>query len=170
MIKKLLLFTITMLSTGFLYSQTSYKLGYIDFDQLIKMMPENDTSQAKLERTVRDFQKQLEIMQVEFNNKYQEYTHNRNTYLEAIRRIKEEELQDMNSRIQQFQSAARENIEITRGEVFKPVIDKAKNAISDVAKENNFAYIFNISEGFVIYYDKNTIDIFTLVKQKLELK
>ena len=167
MIKKLLLFTITILSTGFLYSQTSNKLGYTDSDKLIKMMPENDTAQAKLERAVRDFQKQLETMQGEFNNKYQEYTNNRNTYLEAVRRMKEEELQDMNARIQQFQSAARENIKITRDEVFKPVIDKAKKAISDVAIENNFAYIFDLSNGFVIFYDESTIDILPLVKKKL---
>ena len=168
--KKLLLLLLSILSTGFLFSQTSNKLGYIDSDKLIKIMPENDSAQAKLEKFVRDFQKQLETMQVEFNNKYQEYTNNRNTYLEAIRRMKEEELQDMNTRIQQFQSAARENIEITRGEVFKPVIDKAKKAISDVAKENNFTYIFDLSDGFVIYHDENAIDFLPLVKQKLGLK
>jgi outer membrane protein len=65
--------------------------------------------------------------------------------------------------------AAQENIELTREEVFKPVIDKAKKAIPDVAKENNFTYIFDLSEGLVVYYNENTIDILPLAKKKLGL-
>jgi len=54
--------------------------------------------------------------------------------------------------------------------MFGPVIEKAKNAISIVAEENNFSYIFDLSEGFIVFYDVNTINILPLVKHKLGIK
>jgi outer membrane protein len=77
------------------------------------------------------------------------------------------ESEDLNNRMQQFQLSFQENIETTRTEMFEPVIVKAKNAISIVAKENNFSYIFDLREGLIVYYDVNTINILPLVKQKL---
>jgi outer membrane protein len=50
----------------------------------------------------------------------------------------------------------------------KPIIDKAKKAIEDVAKENGYTYIFDSSVGVLLYYE-NSDDIMTLVKKKLGL-
>ena len=112
----------------------------------------------------------MEAMQVEFNNKYQDYVSKKDTYSELIRQTKESELQEMNQSIQQFQQTADQNVQKQRTEIFKPVLDKANKAISEVAKENNFTYIFDISAGTVIYHADNSTDILPLVKLKLGLK
>ena len=42
--------------------------------------------------------------------------------------------------------------------------------ISDVAKENGYTYIFDISGGAIIYHAENSSNILPLVKTKLKLK
>ena len=47
-------------------------------------------------------------------------------------------------------------------------IDKAKKAIEDVAKENNYNYVFDSGVG-VLLYQRDSDDIMPMVKKKLGL-
>nr|HMU05608.1 OmpH family outer membrane protein [Saprospiraceae bacterium] len=51
-------------------------------------------------------------------------------------------------------------------ELLKPIQDKVNQAIKDVAAENGFLYIFDSSQGLVLYADP-TADASKLVKAKL---
>ena len=152
-----------------LFAQSGLKLGHINSQELLQAMPESDSAQAKLEKVSKELQAQLETMQVELNNKYQDYIAKRDTYSELIKQTKETELNEMNQRIQSFQQTAEQDMQKQRADIFKPVLDKANKAIADVSKENNFTYIFDISAGVVIYHAENSIDILPLVKTKLGL-
>ena len=168
--KKVLISIIVVVFTTCTFAQTAIKLGHINSQELLQAMPESDSAQSKLEKMVKELQNQMEAMQVEFNNKYQDYISKKDTYSELIKQTKESELQEMNQRIQQFQQTADQDVQKKRTEIFKPVLDKANKAISDVAKENNFTYVFDISAGTVIYHSETSTDILLLVKQKLGLK
>ncbi len=52
--------------------------------------------------------------------------------------------------------------------LLQPLLDKAKNAINTVAKENGYAYIFDVGTGAFLYYEKGD-NIMPLVKAKLGL-
>jgi outer membrane protein len=168
--KKIIFLFIVAAFSLTLFAQTNLKLGHINSLELFQAMPESDSAQAKLEKAVKELQSQLEAMQVEFNNKYQDYVSKKDTYSDLIRQTKEADLQQMNQRIQQFQANAEQDVQKQRTEIFKPVQDKANKAIADVGKENGFTYIFDISAGTVIYHADNSINILSLVKQKLGLK
>ncbi len=168
--KRIFFLIITVVISTTLFSQTSLKLGHINSQELLQAMPESDSAQAKLDKAVKELQGQLEAMQVEFNNKYQDYVSKKDTYSDLIKQTKENDLQQMNQRIQQFQQNAEQDIQKQRTEIFKPVLDKANKAISDVAKENGFTYIFDLSAGSVIYHADNSTNILPMVKQKLGLK
>ena len=51
-----------------------------------------------------------------------------------------------------------------------PVIDKVRKAINDVAAENNYTYIFDLSAQSIIYQSPKSNDITVQVKKKLALK
>ncbi len=52
--------------------------------------------------------------------------------------------------------------------LMSPVIEKAQNAITKVAKENGLTYVFDLSAGSLIYYDdKGSVDLLPLVKKEL---
>ena len=167
--KIVFLFVSVVLSTT-IFSQTTLKIGHINSQELLQAMPESDSAQAKLDKAVKELQSQLEAMQVEFNSKYQDYVSKKDTYSDLIKQTKEADLQQMNQRIQQFQTNAEQDVSKQRTEIFKPVLDKANKAIAEIAKENGFTYILDISAGAVIYHSDNSTNILPLVKQKLGLK
>jgi outer membrane protein len=109
-------------------------------------------------------------MQVEMNKKYDDYLNNRDSYTDLIRQTKESEISDLQSRIQQFETIATQEIQTKRTELLRPILDKANGAIKNVAETNNFIYVFDISQGNPIYFSDQSIDILPLVKVKLGLK
>mgnify|MGYP000660335397 CR=1 FL=1 len=54
-------------------------------------------------------------------------------------------------------------------EIQKHLLEKAQNAINEVAEENNYTYIFDISLGSIVY-GKESKDIMPLVKTKLGIE
>ena len=89
---------------------------------------------------------------------------------DVIRASKEQELQELQQRIQNFQQLAVDNLRSTEQELFQPIMDKALNAIKEVGKENGFTYVFDLSAGGILYFADNTEDILPLVKKKLGLQ
>jgi outer membrane protein len=168
--KKVFILLVAVVFSTAIFAQSGIKLGHINSQELLQAMPESDSAQVKMEKAAKELQDQLEAMQVEFNNKYQDYISKKDTYSELIKQTKETELQQMQQRIQQFQGTAEQDLQKRRTETFKPVLDKANKAISEVGKENGFTYIFDISAGSVIFHAENSTDILPLVKQKLGLK
>jgi outer membrane protein len=52
-------------------------------------------------------------------------------------------------------------------ELLKPIIEKAKKAISDVAKESGYAYVLDSSPGSPLLVKPEGDNIMNLVKKKL---
>lgn len=150
-----------------LSAQRTLKFGHIDSQLLLSQMPESDSARKVLEKETKTIQDQLELMQVEFNKKYNDYITKMDSFSNFIRQSKEEELQDLQQRIQIFEANAQQNIQEQQAQLFQPIIDKAQKAIEDVGKENNFTYIFDLSSGAILFHAEGTEDIMPLVKKKL---
>jgi outer membrane protein len=168
--KKVLITLIIVAFSTYTFSQTGLKIGHINSQELLQAMPESDSAQVKLEKAAKDLQTQMESMKVEINTKYQDYLGKRDTYSDLIKQTKEQEIQELQQRLQQFSQSAEEDIQKQRTETYKPILDKANKAITEVGKENGFSYILDLSAGTIIYHADNTIDVLPLVKQKLGLK
>jgi outer membrane protein len=145
------------------------KFGHINSQQLLTAMPESDSAQAKIEKLAGDYDQQLEEMQVELNKKYDEYLSNRDNYTDLIRQTKEADITEMQQRIANFQQVAQQDLQTQQQKLLQPVLDKANNAIKQVAEENGFVYIFDVSRGNPVYFSDQSIDILPLVKTKLGL-
>jgi len=153
------------------YAQkANIKLGHINSQELLSLMPEKDSAQAAFEKYQKKLADQLDVMQVEFNKKYQEYVAEQNNLTDLIRQTKEQELNDVNKRIQDFQQTAQQDMQKKQNELMQPVVEKAQKAIKDVARENGFTYIFDLATGGILYFSENTENILPLVKTKLGLK
>ena len=153
----------------FTYGQSKTKLGHINSNELLEHMPGRDTAKAKLEKYAKDVQGQYKAMQGELEAKYADYQSNEKNMTELIKKTKMDELKDLQDRIDNFQKSAQEDMQKKESELLKPIIDKAKKAISEVAKDNGFTYIFDTASGILLYTDQGD-DIMALVKKKLGLK
>jgi outer membrane protein len=150
-------------------AQTNAKLGYIDSNELLEMMPGKDSIQKVLEDYGTTLQTQLQTMYQEYQTKLADYQANVNTMSTIIKQTKEKELGDLETRIQDFQQQADQDLQNKQVELIQPLIDKAKKAIETVARENGYTYIFDVGAGSVLYYEKGE-NIMPLVKAKLGLK
>ena len=83
-----------------------------------------------------------------------------------IKTAKERELQDLNSRYEEFRGSISADLSAKDAELSEPLIEKAKKAVEDVAKENGYTYIFNSSDGLVLYAIPSD-DVMELVLKKL---
>ena len=145
------------------------KFGHINSQELLTAMPESDSAQATIERLAGDYEQQLEEMRVELNKKYDEYLTNRDSYTDLIRQTKEADITEMQQRIANFEQVAQQDLQQQQQTLIQPVLEKANTAIQEVAAENDFVYIFDISRGNPVYFSDKSIDILPLVRTKLGL-
>jgi outer membrane protein len=156
-----------LLIGGFAKAQT--KIGYINFNQLIDQMPQMKTVQASAQAYQKQFVDVLQGMQTELTTKGQAYDAGRATMTDAIRAQKETELQDLNKRMQDYNTTAQQKVQEKYNELAKPVVDQAKAAINAVAKEKGYTYVLDTTQGEPIVAPP-TDDLMASVKLKLGLK
>jgi outer membrane protein len=148
------------------------KVGYINFAQLVQLMPETKAVQGQLETYSKQFQDQYTAMTSEYQSKGQAYEAQRATMTDAIRTTKEGELQDLQKRIQAFQTDAQQKISVKTDELSKPLFDKAHAAVAQVAKDKGYSYVINTAsgQGDVLLVMPPGDDMLADVKVKLGLK
>jgi len=166
---KICVLGILLFSAGFVNAQAP-KFGHIDLNALIQVMPER----AAAEKQYTAYQKQLEddlsVMQKDFQAKYIDYAAKKDSLSDNLRKMKEDELNSMNERIQTYQQNAGQQLQTKQSEVLKPVFDKADKAIKEVGAEKGLIYVFDISSRVILYNSKESLDIMPLVKAKLGIQ
>lgn len=165
--KTVIAFAICLLAFGGnVMAQKNLKLGHINSTDLMQIMPGRDSAQAILQAEVTEIEATLKSMQSELETRYNDYVQNQQGWTELIRQTKQREIQDMNARIQEFNENAQKQLQDRQEEVLKPIIERAKNAIKEVAREGGYTYIIDTGTGATLY-DEGGDDIMPLVKKKL---
>lgn len=168
--KSLILLIAVMFAFGTTaFAQKNIKLGHINSSELMQIMPGKDSAQTAFQAEVSLLENELTAMQEELQKKYNDYQERKAQMTELIRNTKEQELTDLNQRIQNYQQNAQQKLQEKEKELLQPIIDRAKEAIAAVAKENGYTYIFDSSAGTLLY-QQDSDDIMALVKKKLGLK
>ena len=160
-----------LLFVGATASAQTLKFGHIDFQGLISTMPEREVAQKAMAKMQADLESQLSVMQKEYQTKGQEYVAlvKQATITDAIRQAKEADIQSLQERITTFQQQAQENLQKEETKQFQPVVEKARKAIGEVAKEQGMLYVFEVNN--VLYFNPaQSTDMMPLVKTKLGLK
>ena len=154
---------------GSAMAQKNIKLGHINSNDLMQIMPGRDTAMNLLQKEVEDLQAEMEAMKKEYETQVSNYLAKKDQLSELIRKSKESDIQKMAERIETFQSNAQKLLEDRQEELLKPIVDRAKAAIEEVGKENGYTYIFDAGVGTLLY-SQDSDDIMPLVKKKLGLK
>ena len=131
-------------------------------------MPEADSAQSQLLALNDELVRTGEELQVEFNKAYLDYEQKRDSLSPLIRKTKEDALNDMQIRIQEFGTMSQQEIETKRQELYQPILIKAQNAITEVADENGFDYVIDTAQGIVLKVPSDeSLNILPLVQAKL---
>ncbi|HQB24286.1 MAG TPA: OmpH family outer membrane protein, partial [Bacteroidales bacterium] len=144
------------------------KFGHINSQELIGLMPERDSALVKLQTYTHELEDTIAEMQQEYQTKYNTYQQRQATWSAAVLESKQRELIELQQRLEQFSQGAQQEYQQMQQVLFSPVFQKANEAIEKVAKEQGFAFIFDLSAGGVIYYDANiSVDVLPLAKTAL---
>ena len=164
--KKITFIAILSLLTLNLSAQN--KFGYIDSQELLLLMPERKTAETEVQSFAKSLEAQLSSMTSEYQESIQEYQANESTFSELVKQDKVAEINGLEQRIQAFQQNAQKSLQEKEQELLEPILSKARKAIDEVALEGEFTYIFDKSQGSLLYANESE-NILNLVKKKLKL-
>ena len=147
------------------------KIGYINTQQLFEIMPEAKVIDSVLNDFAQKLKMQQDAMVQELNSKMSKFEADRKSgdMAQSVLEVRYGEIEDLQTRIQNFQQKAQQDLTAKQQELYKPLIDKIENAIKEVAKENGFRYVFESSTGNILY-SVDEDNILPLVKKKLGIE
>lgn len=152
---------------GALTTVNAQKVAHLHLDSLSNLMPETKVAKGVAEVYFNDLKKTAGAMEEEFQKKYNDYLQAEATMSELVKKTKQEELQSLQTRIQDFNQQAQMDYQKKSADLTAPIMEKAKKAIEAVAKENGYKYVLDTSAGNVLYSEQSE-DILMLVKKKLD--
>lgn len=164
---KVLVLLVLALGIGYGANAQTQKIGYVDSQAIIELMPEGAKIQQDLQAYYSELQAELQAMATEYQNKMREYEANQATMSNILRQSKEKEIVDLQGRIQEFQANAENDLAAKHEELSKPMLDKIKAAIDAVVKAKGLAYVFE--KTVILSIGDGAIDITADVKTKLGL-
>lgn len=160
---KLTLAVVMMMGATSLFAQ---KFGRIDMQALIFSMPETKDMQTKMEEFTKNLEDTYQTMNVEFNTKYQEFMKNQANLSDAVRQMKEKELNELATRRDEFVQMAQQDQQKEQNRLYAPIYQKAQNAVNQIAKNGGYTAIFQV--GQQPYLDETTVtDILAEVQTSL---
>jgi outer membrane protein len=163
-IKKGIIVIFALFCTGFLSAQ---KIAHLSLDSLISLMPETKVAKDMAQNYLKSLESEVAKMSDEFQKKYTDYMSTAESMSELVRKTKEEELTQMQRRIEDFRGQAQQDYQMKYSQLTQPILDKAKKGIETVAKEGSYKYVLDTSMGNVLYSEPAD-DILMAVKKKLD--
>lgn len=163
--KKLIVAGVMALS--FLGAGAQTKIGYVNADEIIAVMPETDKANKELQEYQESLGKQYDDLQKEANEKSEQFVKDSATYSASMKEIKREEIIKLIQRVNNFQQEAQEKTKQVAQQKYAPIQQKAMEAIKAVAKKNGYSYVLDVNSVIV---GPPGDDIAALVKKELGIK
>ena len=147
---------------------SAQKFGHINTQELFAMMPEVNKVRLTMDTVNNQYETQLASMNEEFQRKYQDYMAQEATMADAIKQIRQQELQEMQQRIQLFYQTAEQDIQKKQQELLAPVHEKMTKAIKAVGDREGYTYIFD--SAAMVHIGADATDVMPAVKNELGIK
>ena len=128
-------------------SAQDFKWAYVDFNELVMLMPEMDAARATMEENQKTNEEILVSMYEEYQTKAQQYQQKAETWTPAIRESKEKEIMEIQSRLEQTQQSLQQELQ----QLQAPIYEKAQKTVTDLAKAKGLSVVFELST--LLYFD-----------------
>jgi outer membrane protein len=160
------LLLIAIITLGFNSIQAQSKVGHISTDLLLSLMPETKTLNADLEKLSKTYESELKAENDKLTAKLKKYEAEVGSQTDEVNQQRQIEVQQDQQSLYQASQIAQEDIRKKRDEKLKPILEKARKAIEDVANEQGFTYVLDASSIIVA----NGTDLLSAVKTKLGIQ
>ena len=107
------------------------KFAYVDFNEVVMLMPEMDEARATLEENSKTNEEIMMAMYEEYQTKMQQYEQKSATWTQSVREIKEKEIMDIQARLEQTQQSLQQEMQQLQQSLQAPIVEKANTVIND---------------------------------------
>lgn len=166
--KNLALALSVALFAGIFSANAQQKMGYVDLQSVMLAMPEYKAADDSMRKFNEALENELEMLSQEFQSEYEKFDREMKDgkLSPPMQEIRKKNLQKMQQNIQEYQQQAQAQSDERKSDLLKPLIDKAKNAIQQVAKETGYSYVFDSNTAGILYKPEGD-DLTPVVKKKL---
>ena len=162
--KKILLIAAAALLS--LAASAQVKIGYVNFAELVQLMPEADAARASYQALQADAAETYNTMIAEYQSKAQAFEQNQSTWAPSIREVKSNELQRIVQTIQEYEQTAGSELQQRQNELMAPIYQKAQETVKALSKEMGLTVLFDASSA--LYFDENVaVDLTKAAREKL---
>ena len=147
---------------------SAQKFGHINTQELFSQMPEVALVKQQMDTIQGQYETQLASMNEEIQKKVQDYQAQEATLADAIKQIRQQEIQEMQQRIQLFYQTAEQDIQRKQQELLAPVHEKMAKAIKAVGEREGYTYIFD--SAAMVHIGADATDATPAVKKELGIK
>jgi len=163
---------ITLLITAFFVCLTitaQTKVGTVNSELIISKMPQLAKANERIKRYTNKLDSTFQIKVKNYDAKVAEYNKVIKTISEDNKKIKYNELLNLDKDLKMFQENGTKILQVTRDDFMRPLYKKVSEVISQIAKEKGYTQILTTSGNEFAYIDEK-FDITKLVLTKLGIK
>jgi outer membrane protein len=152
--------------------QAQVKIGYFSSEAIMKQLPDAQDAQKQLDQLVVDWQQEINKMQDEWKQKFDDYDKRKLIMTEQRRAEAERELRELDQKIVDLRNqrfGQNGDLFNKQNELMKPVQDRIFKAVQDVAREEGYDYIFDKSADILLMYANEKYDLTEKIMAKLKV-
>jgi outer membrane protein len=150
--------------------QAQAKIAWVNSAAIMEKLPEAQDAQHQIDKLVADWQEELAKQQNDWQKKYEEYDKKKLIMTDQLRAQSERELQDLEKKIADYRTkkfGQSGELFNKQNELMKPLQNKVFKVIQDIAKENDYDYVFDKSGDILLLYTNDKYDITAKVFERI---
>ncbi|MBR3477936.1 MAG: OmpH family outer membrane protein [Bacteroidaceae bacterium] len=164
--KKLIILALIMLPM----SAFAQKFAHVNSAVIINAMPEYTKARTDLEALAKQYEDELKRIQDEFRTKLEDYQKNGETLPETMKQRRQQELQDLDTRMTQYRQTAEEDLSKQESTKLAEISEKVGKAIKEIGSAGGYVYIMDVTSGIPFINETLSTDVTDQVKAKLGIK
>jgi len=146
------------------------KFGHVNSSEIMQAMPETATARTEIENLAKQYEADLKSMQDELQKKGEAFEKEQATLPDNIKQRRQQELQDMYTKIQQSYQDNQQALQKASSEKMQAITAKVLDAIKAIGQAESFVIINEVNAGIPYISTTLSTDVTAKVKAKLGLK
>ncbi len=163
--------SILLLSGTMLFAQKSVKIGYIDSQTILTQLPEAIKAQGDIQAAVDKVKGQIDSLGQVYQQTLQDYQKQANMMTDAKKKEAQQKIMGMEQDYNNLRAKLDANGEVAQmnQKLMKPIIDKIKKTVEEVAKQEGVGLVLEKSDQLqTIWYAEPTMDLTYKVLDKMK--
>ena len=129
------------------------RIAFVNSSKIFQELPQAQDAQKRIDGIGKPMQDSLEAMKKDLQDKYAEYQKKESLYNDATKKTEQQKLLEQNQAVQEYQVTrfGQDGILAHQSEsIINPIREKIKAAISAVAKELKYNFVFDKTDQIQI--------------------